>query len=101
MEDSIINKKVYWNTGAKYTEHGQRMGAFWDGKYIHWTDIDRGLCGAVESGAVFNKHYLQEVAQFAYDHYLGKGYSQLGTEEQMKFDKEVEDNAPSNKKEVR
>jgi len=34
---------VVWNTGRKYTEHGQRMAAKIVGNTIYVVDIDRGL----------------------------------------------------------
>lgn len=97
MKD-LRNLKVYWNTGARYTEHGQRMGAYWDGTYIHYVDVDRGLSGSVKCCAVYYRRAIQELAQLAYDKNLGERHM-LDHDARNKFEQEVLENAPSNKRE--
>jgi len=94
----LINLKVYWNTGARYTEHGQRMGAYWDGKHIHYVDVDRGLSGSVLCCNVYGKYEIRELAQLAYDKRLGHRHMQ-DYDARNEFELETLEHAPSLKKE--
>ena len=95
---SMIDKEVYWNTGSLYTEHGQRLGAVWDGKYIHWVDVDRGVHGSVLCSGIWGKDQLKRLAQYAYDHNLGHKRCQLEFQDRQAFEKAVVEHAPSIKR---
>lgn len=96
---SSINKRVFWNTGCHYTEHGQRMGAYYDGEYIHYVDVDRMCNGSVQSGYVDSEYIVKQRAMAAYDNGLGDRHIRLSYIERRAFEEETKEKAPSNKKE--
>lgn len=96
---SIRDEKVFWNTGCWYTEHGQRMGAYWDGTYIHYVDIDRGCNGSFRCTTVDDEYYLKQYVQLIYDRPLGHRHILLSCDERDLFEAEVEEKAPSRKEE--
>jgi hypothetical protein len=62
--------KVQWQTGRFYTEQGQRMVAQTSGKYIQFTDLDRGINGVIPLATdhcIDSKYDLREVTMFNYD----------------------------------
>lgn len=42
---------ITWNTGRHYTEHGQRIAAYYDpyDKIMYFVDMDRGIDGMFET----------------------------------------------------
>ena len=94
------NQKVFWNTKRLYTEHGQRMGAYWDGTHIHYVDVDRLCNGSVKCSNVDHAYQLEERAMAAYDNNMGDRHVLLNCQDRDAFEAEVKENAPSLIKEV-
>jgi len=96
---SIRDERFFWNTGCMYTEHGQRMGAFWDGTHIHYVDVDRMITGSFRCSTVDNEHDLKSYVQLIYDRPLGHRHTILSFEDRDALELETELKAPSLKKE--
>ena len=96
----MYNKRVFWNTGCWYTKHGQRMGAFWDGTYIHYVDVDRMITGSVKCSNVDSDYDLKTKVDTAYTRGLGERHILLSLEDRDALEAETEEKAPSLKKEV-
>ena len=56
-----------WNTGAHYTEHGQRIAAVAVEGGIVFLDIDRNIDGFIPLARGARAHDLREQAQHNYD----------------------------------
>lgn len=96
---SLRDEKVFWNTGRTYTEHGQRMGAFWDGTHIHYVDVDRMITGSFRCSRVSSECDLKEYVQVVYDRPIGHRHTILSFEDRDALELETELKAPSLKKE--
>lgn len=96
---SLVNERVFWNTGCLYTEHGQRMGAYWDGTYIHYVDVDRMIDGSIRCSNVDGEYTLKHRAMLAYDNGLGHRHTLLSCEGRDALEAETVEKAPSLKKE--
>jgi hypothetical protein len=57
-----------WNTGAHYTEHGQRIAATAVEGGIIFLDIDRNIDGFIPLARGGRAHDLREQAQHNYDY---------------------------------
>lgn len=97
---SIRDQKFFWNTGRLYTEHGQRMGAYWDGTHIHYVDVDRMITGSFRCSNVDSDYLLKEYVQVVYDRPLGHRHCILPYPELHAFEDETKEKAPSLKKET-
>ncbi len=67
--------KTQWNTGAHYTEHGQRIIAETVDEGIIFNDIDRGISGLIPWRGRDVRDYkteIKEVTMFCYlrNHYM-------------------------------
>ena len=92
---SLVNEKFFWNTKRLYTEHGQRMGAFWDGTYIHYVDVDRGCNGSFRCSNVDSEYFLKEYVQVVYDRPIGHRHVLLDCQEREALEEETKEKAPS------
>lgn len=95
---SMRNKRVFWNTKCLYTEHGQRMGAFWDGEWIHYVDVDRMCTGSIECPNVNSDYDLEQKVDAAYTLGIGKRYILLDCADRDELEAETKEKAPSLKK---
>ena len=58
-----MSEILKWNTRRCYSEHGQRIVAKMFQKKIVFVDVDRGIFGTINNGAVFAQYSIMN----AYD----------------------------------
>lgn len=59
---------ICWNTGRLYTEHGQRMVAFWFDDRILFADFDRGISGEFTPTIPKQFAFKPSIIMSMYDH---------------------------------